>query len=65
MEMQGFAAHLLGNLLIVGVLGLGTVACFIAAIVMLIRPGEQNEDHPKYLVMHDDCPDPPDRASNG
>lgn len=54
MMMEGFAAHLLGNMLIVVVFGLGTLACFIAAIVMLVRPGEKDEKHPKYIVMDDE-----------
>lgn len=54
MMMQVFAAHWLGNMVIVGVFGLGTIACFAVAIYMLIRPGEKNGDHPKYSILRDD-----------
>lgn len=54
MMMEAMAAHWLGNLLIVAIFGLGTVACFAIAVRMLVRPGEKNPDHPKYRVLHDD-----------
>lgn len=54
MMMESFANHLIGNLVIVAVFGLGTIGCFIAAVIMLIKPGERNENHPKYLIMNDD-----------
>ncbi len=49
-----FSAHLIGNLFIIIVFGLGAIACFAVAIVMLFRPGEKNRDHPKYRIMNDD-----------
>ncbi|HEX7387648.1 MAG TPA: hypothetical protein VF285_10305 [Castellaniella sp.] len=54
MMMEVWAAHWVGNLLLLGVFGVGTVACFIVAIRMLIHPGERAHDHPKYLILHDD-----------
>lgn len=54
MVMDSFASHLIGNLVIIAVFGLGTIGCFVAAVVMLVRPGEQDEHHPKYLIMDDD-----------
>lgn len=52
--MDGFVQHLLGNLLILAVFGTGTIVCFAAAVRMLVRPGEKDRDHPKYLVLRDD-----------
>lgn len=52
--MEMFAAHWLGNLMIVAVFGLGTIACFAVAIRLLVRPGEKNHDHPKYTILRDD-----------
>lgn len=54
MMMESMSAHWLGNLAILIVFGLGTVACFAAAVRMLVEPGEKNPDHPKYRVLHDD-----------
>lgn len=54
MMMESFAAHLAGNILIIAVFGLGTIACFVAAIMMLVRPGERDANHPKYRIMDDD-----------
>ena len=54
MMMDVWAAHLLGNLLLLFVFGVGTIACFAAAIRMLIHPGEQNRDHPKYSILKND-----------
>jgi hypothetical protein len=52
--MHHFAGPLLGNALLIGITGLGALACFVAAIVMIIHPGEKNKDHPKYRILRDD-----------
>ncbi|MER1964619.1 hypothetical protein ABS757_08095 [Castellaniella sp. FW104-7G2B] len=54
MIMDSFANHLIGNLIIIAVFGLGAIGCFVAAIIMLVKPGEQDKNHPKYLIMDDD-----------
>lgn len=54
MMMESFAAHWFGNLVIVIVCGLCALACFGVALHMLLRPGEKDEHHPKYLILHDD-----------
>jgi hypothetical protein len=46
--------HLVGNIIIIAAAGIITVACFAAAIRMLVRPGEKNKRHPKYEVLNDD-----------
>jgi hypothetical protein len=43
-----------GNLIIVGIAGSITLACFLAMIRMLIRPGESDRTHPKHQILHDD-----------
>ncbi|HWG51946.1 MAG TPA: hypothetical protein VN677_01465 [Gemmatimonadaceae bacterium] len=52
--MQSFSAHWLGNIIIVVVAGAITIACFVAATWMLVRPGERDRRHPKYQVLNDD-----------
>ncbi len=43
-----------GNLVIIGIAGAITLACFVAMFWMLLRPGENNPRHPKYVVLRDD-----------
>ena len=43
-----------GNLVIIGIAGTITVACFVAMFQMLIHPGENDRAHPKYLVLRHD-----------
>jgi hypothetical protein len=43
-----------GNVVIFALAGIITVACFVAALWMLIRPGETDARHPKYRVLRDD-----------
>jgi len=43
-----------GNLIIIAVAALITVACFAAMFWMLIRPGEVDRNHAKYAVLRDD-----------
>jgi hypothetical protein len=44
----------LGVAVIVAMAGAVTVACFVAMIRMLLRPGEADHHHPKYEVLRDD-----------
>jgi hypothetical protein len=50
----GLAGPLLGNALVAGVAGLVTLACIVAALWMLIAPGEGDPNHPKYRVLDTD-----------
>ena len=43
-----------GNVLIIGIAGATTVACFVAMFWMLLRPGETDPSHPKWLVLRHD-----------
>jgi hypothetical protein len=43
-----------GNIVIIGVAGAVTIACFAAMFWMLLRPGEVDPSHPKYLVLRHD-----------
>lgn len=52
--MQNFSAHWLGNIIIIGVTSAITIACFVVATWMLVRPGERDRRHPKYLMLDDD-----------
>ena len=45
---------LLGNLIIIGLAGAITLACFAAMVWMLFRPGENDPSHPKYRILSDD-----------
>ena len=48
------SAPLWGNLLIIGLAGVITLACFAAMVWMLFRPGECDPGHRKYLILSDD-----------
>jgi hypothetical protein len=43
-----------GNLIIIGVAGAVSLACFVAMFWMLFDPGEVDRNHPKYEILHDD-----------
>ena len=43
-----------GNVMIVAVAGAVTLACFVAMFWMLFCPGETDQHHPKYDILHDD-----------
>lgn len=43
-----------GNVIIIGVAGAITLACFVAMFRMLRHPGETDPHHPKYLVLRRD-----------
>ena len=43
-----------GNVIIIGIAGAITVACFVAMFWMLLHPGETDPHHPKYVVLRHD-----------
>ena len=43
-----------GNVIIIGIAGAITLACFVAMFRMLFRPGETDQNHPKYDILQDD-----------
>jgi hypothetical protein len=45
---------LLGNLLVAGIAGVVTMAVILAAIRMVIYPGEEASDHPKRRILDPD-----------
>lgn len=45
---------LLGNIIIIAVAGAITVACFVAMVWMLIRPGEADRHHAKHTILRKD-----------
>jgi uncharacterized membrane protein len=44
-----------GNIIIIAIAGVITVACFVVMLWMLFRPGETNRHHAKYAILRDDC----------
>jgi hypothetical protein len=48
------AGPMTGIFFVGGVCVLITLACVVAAIRMLIRPGETDVRHPKYIVLRHD-----------
>ena len=45
---------LLGNIIIIAIAGVITVACFAAMVWMLICPGETDRHHAKYTILRND-----------
>jgi hypothetical protein len=43
-----------GNVVILIIAGVITVACFVTMFWMLLRPGETDPNHPKYSVLRHD-----------
>jgi hypothetical protein len=43
-----------GNLIIIIVAGVITVACIVGMLWMLLRPGETDRRHAKYSILRDD-----------
>jgi uncharacterized membrane protein YedE/YeeE len=43
-----------GNVIIIGIAGAITIACFAAMFWMLRYPGETDPHHPKYSVLRHD-----------
>jgi len=51
---HSLAGPVLGNVLVVGGAGLVTLSCIVAALWMLIYPGERDPNHPKHRVLDAD-----------
>jgi hypothetical protein len=43
-----------GNVIIIVIAGAVAASCFVAMFWMLLRPGEGDPRHPKYLVLRRD-----------
>jgi hypothetical protein len=43
-----------GNVILIAIAGTITAGCFAAMFWMLLRPGETDPNHPKYLVLRHD-----------
>ena len=43
-----------GNVIIVTLATVVTLACFVAMFWMIFRPGETNQTHPKYAILRND-----------
>lgn len=43
-----------GNVAVVALAGVVTIACFAAAIWMVLRPGEKDPHHVKYDILRSD-----------
>ena len=50
----GSSGPLLGNVAVAGGAGLISLVCIVAALHMLIHPGEGDPTHPKYRVLDND-----------
>ncbi len=53
-EQQGITGPVLGNLLVIGVVGTAALVCIVLAVRMVFRPGETKADHPKYGILSAD-----------
>ena len=51
---HSLAGPLFGNVMVMGGAGLVTLSCIVAAMWMLIDPGERDLNHPKYRVLDAD-----------
>ncbi len=51
---HGLAGPVLGNILVASAAGVVTLVCFVAALRMIIRPGEHDPNHPKYRILSAD-----------
>jgi hypothetical protein len=52
--LKATAGSVLGNVIVIALTGMVTLACIVAAFWMVIRPGERNPDHPKYRILRTD-----------
>ena len=43
-----------GNVVIIALAGALSLACIVAMLRMLIRPGESDPEHPKYRILRED-----------
>lgn len=48
------AGPLIGHIIIAIITGVITLICIGVALKMLLRPGEKDPHHPKYLILHKD-----------
>lgn len=48
------SAPLWGMVLVAGVAGVAALACIVAAVRMLLRPGERDPRHVKYQILRPD-----------
>lgn len=48
------SAPLWGVLLVAGIAGLVALACIVAAVRMLLHPGERDPRHVKYQILRPD-----------
>lgn len=53
---HGIMGPFWGNAAIILIAGSITIGCFGAMFRMLIRPGERDPRHPKYMILPDDRP---------
>lgn len=51
---QGITGPVLGNLLVIAVVGTAALACIVLALRMVFRPGETESGHPKYGILSAD-----------
>lgn len=51
---QGIFGPVLGNLLVVAVVGSAALASIVLALRMVFRPGEREPSHPKYAILSAD-----------
>lgn len=51
---HSLTGSLFGHLVVAAIAGAVTLACIGAALKMLVRPGEKDPRHPKYLVLRND-----------
>jgi hypothetical protein len=43
-----------GNVIVIVLASMITIACFVAMLRMLFRPGETDQHHAKYDILRDD-----------
>jgi len=43
-----------GNVIIIALASAVTLACIVAMLRMLIRPGENDPEHPKHSILRED-----------
>jgi hypothetical protein len=43
-----------GNVIIIVVAGAVAIGCIVAMVWMLLRPGENDPEHPKFTILRED-----------
>jgi hypothetical protein len=43
-----------GNVIIIALAGAVALSCIVAMVRMLLRPGENDPEHPKYTILRED-----------